>query len=540
MSSLRPASTDLEAVADLYLTILRNPPTSTSPLSTTAEASIDDSSEVDADESDSGESTADPSFPSTWNALRTLMVIASGDYSRKSMLVERGIFPVLVDLLTRYEKSKIVQLVAEVIWALCVGHPANKVKAAECGAIQPLLSHLRKSVSKEVQQAVLQSLWSMSYTVPSTQTTIVNLGTLPILCDIMRENDVDLMYSATGLLFHVTSQPVNRFAVAKAGLVPHIIRFVQFIRTSAANNSRHLIATLTLANVVDLTHPDMDTYIDPNERQVVLKLIEEFVCSQNVDEPQTELLWVNVQPIIDLLLSSAIEVQLLGCYLVANLGKTNQYKSKFYTEGAIEPLQRILSTTPSSKLRSYVCLAMVNLGLAPPAVTLSSDLVAAASDWQSPVSDMSALLKAVNCHDLIPMFEEHRIDFDAFLLLTENDMGNLGMQLGSRRKLMALKNSIERSRSGSAHSDVKSVMNQFNHVVHEQATSIANSACTISEDDNVSRQCLVCLDQFREVCLYPCGHVVACAQCAQILKAREDRCPICRQPVLGFVRPFFV
>jgi hypothetical protein len=52
----------------------------------------------------------------------------------------------------------------------------------------------------------------------------------------------------------------------------------------------------------------------------------------------------------------------------------------------------------------------------------------------------------------------------------------------------------------------------------EQRAAVAGAA---------ARQCLVCLDAPRAV-RFGCGHLVACSDCAQILHARGDPCPLCR------------
>ncbi|CAG2166640.1 unnamed protein product [Oppiella nova] len=48
-------------------------------------------------------------------------------------------------------------------------------------------------------------------------------------------------------------------------------------------------------------------------------------------------------------------------------------------------------------------------------------------------------------------------------------------------------------------------------------------------------QCKICLGSEIEVVFLPCGHQLACTECAQ----RLTDCPVCRQPIRGFVRTFF-
>jgi len=50
--------------------------------------------------------------------------------------------------------------------------------------------------------------------------------------------------------------------------------------------------------------------------------------------------------------------------------------------------------------------------------------------------------------------------------------------------------------------------------------------------------CCVCMDQRKDAVLTPCGHKAMCMQCAQALKARERKCPVCRNNIEGVVRVF--
>ncbi|CAG2109947.1 unnamed protein product, partial [Medioppia subpectinata] len=85
-------------------------------------------------------------------------------------------------------------------------------------------------------------------------------------------------------------------------------------------------------------------------------------------------------------------------------------------------------------------------------------------------------------------------------------------------------------------------------------TTVASSSSPISLSDQTSDQslgskpmlllppsptsrlaCKICLGAEIEVVFLPCGHQMACSECAQ----RLTDCPVCRQPIRGFVRTFF-
>lgn len=55
------------------------------------------------------------------------------------------------------------------------------------------------------------------------------------------------------------------------------------------------------------------------------------------------------------------------------------------------------------------------------------------------------------------------------------------------------------------------------------------------EDDEEPEECVVCLEQQREVMNMPCGHTVMCVQCADGWMQRAAECPICRCPMILFL-----
>jgi hypothetical protein len=54
-------------------------------------------------------------------------------------------------------------------------------------------------------------------------------------------------------------------------------------------------------------------------------------------------------------------------------------------------------------------------------------------------------------------------------------------------------------------------------------------------------QCVVCMDAPRDTLLKHAGdvgHTCVCKACAELLKAGGDVCPMCREPILEFIRAF--
>jgi len=52
--------------------------------------------------------------------------------------------------------------------------------------------------------------------------------------------------------------------------------------------------------------------------------------------------------------------------------------------------------------------------------------------------------------------------------------------------------------------------------------------------------CVVCMDAPKQYTIMPCGHVCACAACAQrLLDEGTPCCPVCRGPIQDTMRVFF-
>jgi len=52
------------------------------------------------------------------------------------------------------------------------------------------------------------------------------------------------------------------------------------------------------------------------------------------------------------------------------------------------------------------------------------------------------------------------------------------------------------------------------------------------EDDKrseINRECIICLSERRDTIVLPCRHMCLCAECAELLSNRADRCPVCRE-----------
>jgi len=51
--------------------------------------------------------------------------------------------------------------------------------------------------------------------------------------------------------------------------------------------------------------------------------------------------------------------------------------------------------------------------------------------------------------------------------------------------------------------------------------------------------CTVCLENPREVVLTACGHVCLCTTCAERIRYRDNRCPVCRKDIEN-IKPVYI
>lgn len=59
------------------------------------------------------------------------------------------------------------------------------------------------------------------------------------------------------------------------------------------------------------------------------------------------------------------------------------------------------------------------------------------------------------------------------------------------------------------------------------------------EEEEEPKCCIVCFDAPLEAVLVPCGHFALCMGCAgRIKESNAADCPVCRNPILSFVKLF--
>jgi hypothetical protein len=48
--------------------------------------------------------------------------------------------------------------------------------------------------------------------------------------------------------------------------------------------------------------------------------------------------------------------------------------------------------------------------------------------------------------------------------------------------------------------------------------------------------CVICMDKERETAMNPCGHVLCCVQCSEIIFRKNPKCPICQRKLQAYTK----
>ena len=93
----------------------------------------------------------------------------------------------------------------------------------------------------------------------------------------------------------------------------------------------------------------------------------------------------------------------------------------------------------------------------------------------------------------------------------------------------------------SSHDDISSINEDdllYDHEEDAIESPTRHAAQNVSEESPDSLKCVVCLTSDRNACLVhgETGHIVCCLVCARILKARGDKCPVCRLPISSVIQ----
>jgi hypothetical protein len=67
--------------------------------------------------------------------------------------------------------------------------------------------------------------------------------------------------------------------------------------------------------------------------------------------------------------------------------------------------------------------------------------------------------------------------------------------------------------------------------IEERSAATEEHSAGPSAGNESDECCIICMTDPRDTTVLPCRHLCLCVDCAQLLRVRSDRCPICRSPV---------
>eukprot|EP00897_Mesotaenium_endlicherianum_P006857 jgi/Mesen1/619/ME000108S10776 len=173
-------------------------------------------------------------------ALKTVYMLchrAPNSYTYKSELVEKGVVPALLLCESRLEpqterkawrqmglegvarcqccgKQSGRSMIASILWSLACGHPPNKLRIVEQGALDLLLRLLQPPLRPGpghgpgvcAKYACL-GVWSVCYSVPANQALAVEKGAVPLLMPLLAHSASSIRYAAAGAIWHISAHP---------------------------------------------------------------------------------------------------------------------------------------------------------------------------------------------------------------------------------------------------------------------------------------------------------------------------------------------
>jgi hypothetical protein len=78
----------------------------------------------------------------------------------------------------------------------------------------------------------------------------------------------------------------------------------------------------------------------------------------------------------------------------------------------------------------------------------------------------------------------------------------------------------------------RSERKRLNHEVVKRVLAVARGESRGRDGEGeFEDNCVICLDDAKRAVILPCGHIATCRSCGELLKAEEQPCPICREPI---------
>lgn len=189
-----------------------------------------------------------------------------------------------------------------------------------------------------------------------------------------------------------------------------------------------------------------------------------------------------VRPVTQLLESEMYSVQAIGCALIGHAVRKDALPG-FHEAGVVNIIRNDLAHD-NEAVRACANMALSALG-APLLTSRSAECESDLLPWlrrEGLGKTEASVLQSLEITSL-----------ETLEKLSDADVDALPLRLGVRRHLQ---NALKRLQEGRSH-----------------------------------MSCVICFQKQREAAFVACGHVVACMDCALLLHARSDSCPVCRRPL---------
>lgn len=432
-----------------------------------------------------------------------------------------------------------------------MGHVENKKR---CGpAIKHVATHLETlrgaapekdelfDARKSLYKYTAMFLWSASYGIVENKRGVVEAGGVELLASLLRHPlaDFSTIHSAAGALWHLCELPETCNALtADAAAVRALVRAAT--EAGVAPN-QIVVGCLALSSLANFAEKSADVVRNAGG----FEALQRFTRSNDATKYESSFVWTTVKPLMDLLTSKCVQdlsvslkaqqiftdrivfrfpqVVELGCFLSYTVcGKGDI--PKLFSEGVVGCLKDLARKGGESdeyaQSARLAKLTLSNLEISiedEEALRASTDGALSSANSAVLAADLPQWLKTLGLSEYLAVLEDNKVRFSDLVLLTEEDIEKLPLPLGPRRRLQ---NAVRSLRAAQA----------------PQTTPPPALASAASSGG----PCLVCFDSPKDTVLVPCGHVATCEQCSQILRARRDRCVVCRTPIERIVKPFFV
>jgi hypothetical protein len=162
------------------------------------------------------------------SAARTVAHLADGDNTCKQMILDSGILPRTLTLLTHADKGVRVEA-SRILSALSAGVKTHDEALFAAGVVPELVRILRAEDSVPMRIHAVRIIGNLSACASDAETAYIEQqGVIPLLYSLLRSRNLVLVKFALRALVNVPGDPSERLALLTAsGTIPHIIMLLQ-------------------------------------------------------------------------------------------------------------------------------------------------------------------------------------------------------------------------------------------------------------------------------------------------------------------------